>query len=941
MNTTRLCIALGRSRAVFTTFFALLLAVAVQAQRASPSITTAIDDSERVTLAGSRSPLAYTATDTGAVPEGKTLRGMSVVFRRSQAQSVDLENLIAAQQDPASPLYHQWLTPQQFGARFGVASSDLAKVQAWLKQQGFTVSGVSPGRNRIRFSGKVQQVKSAFGTGLHYYKVNGTRYYAPAGDLTIPSALASVVESVSNLSSMRPRPYVVNAGPRFTSAQSGNHYLTPGDVATIYDIAAAYSSGYKGAGQSIAVVGQSEVVLSDIEKFQSAAGLTVKDPVTALVPDSGTSVVSSGDESESDLDLEYTTGIAPGATIYLVYVGNSANYSVWDSIDYAIETRIAPVISVSYGLCEAALSTNDYATLESMFAQAAVQGQSVVAASGDTGSTNCYGVTSLSQTQQEALAVDYPASSEYVTGMGGTEFPAADVASGNTTYWQPANGSDAISSSLSYIPEQVWNDDSSSSGLAAGGGGVSTMTARPNWQAGVPGIPSGSYRLVPDISLDASAMNAGYLYCSSDASTGVTGSCSEGFRDANNTYLTVAGGTSFDSPIFSAMLAVINQKINSTGQGVVSPTLYTLASDSGTYETAFHDITDGGNQCAAGSDYCSSNGASQYVATTGYDQASGLGSVDFNELLNAWPTNGSASLTASITTLSAATNTPDPGANDRVTISLAAGSGSGTPTGTVTLSIDGSDVAQALTLSNGSAMYTFSSNVSGSHVIVANYSGDATYAASTGSLVLMIGSGSSGNPGFTIGATNVTIVAGHSGTSNITITPANGYTGTIAWTVTVSPSLSNYCYTLSKTTITGSGATTAVMNIYSSSSSCSSSLVGGPITGRSVSSNRGSGVFDSFFSTLSHAGSAPTGLAMLGLLVGGALMLRLRVRAVLAGGLAVLLAMTFVGCGGAGSSSSSSSNSVATKGSYTVTIVGTDTTTSSTTATTTMTLTID
>jgi subtilase family serine protease len=304
--------------------------------------------------------------------------------------------------------------------------------------------------------------------------------------------------------------------------------------------------------------------------------------------------VSSGDESESDLDLEYSGGIARGASIFFVYVGNNSNYSVWDSINYAVDNQVAPVISTSYGDCETDLGSANYSTLNSVLAQAAAQGQTVIAAAGDSGSTDCYGYTNLTTSQQEALAVDFPASSQYVTGMGGTEFPSADVSSSNTTYWDSASGSDVISSALSYIPEQVWNDDSSSNGLSSGGGGVSTLTARPSWQTGVPGIPSGGYRLVPDISLDASPNNAGYLFCSSDSgATGITGSCSNGFRDSNDQYLTVAGGTSFDAPIFAGMLAIINQKLNSTGQGVVNGTLYTLASDATTYAQAFHDITSG------------------------------------------------------------------------------------------------------------------------------------------------------------------------------------------------------------------------------------------------------------------------------------------------------------------------------------------------------------
>ena len=186
----------------------------------------------------------------------------------------------------------------------------------------------------------------------------------------MPSALAGVILSVRNLDDFRPKPYVklktgeMATKSNFTSGSSGNHYLTPKDVATIYDINSAYDASYTGTGQSIAVVGQSEIEVSDIEDFQSAAGLTVKDPTLVLVPDSGSAAVSSGDEAESDLDLEYSGGIAKGATIYLVYVGDNSNYSVWDSIGYSVDEDIAPIVSVSYGACETELSSSDYATLD-------------------------------------------------------------------------------------------------------------------------------------------------------------------------------------------------------------------------------------------------------------------------------------------------------------------------------------------------------------------------------------------------------------------------------------------------------------------------------------------------------------------------------------------------------------------------------------------------
>jgi subtilase family serine protease len=921
------------SRVPFALVVLSFLNAALLAQTPAARITTQIVDSERSIIPGTHPPMARQANDAGQVPAGTKLSGISIVFSRTASQEAKLQALLAAQQNLSSPLYHKWLTPEEFANQFGVADSDISKVESWLEQGGFAIDGVSRSKNRVTFSGTAGQVAAAFDTELHHYTVNGQVHYAPSKDVSVPAALSSVVLSVSNLSSFRPRPQL-RFRSNFTSSQSGNHYLTPKDVDTIYDINQVYNDGYTGTGQSIAVVGQSEVYLSDVENFQNAAGIAVKDPTLVLVPDSGSPAVSSGDEAESDIDMEYSGGIGTGATIYLVFVGDNSNYSVWDSINYAVDTLIAPIISISYGDCETDLGSSDYATLNGVFEQAAAQGQSVIAAAGDAGSTACYGDTNLTTSQQEALAVNFPASSQYVTGMGGTEFPAADVAASNTTYWESANGSDVISSALSYIPEQVWNDDSSSDGLSSGGGGVSTLTSRPSWQRGVPGIPSGSYRLVPDISLDASPNNAGFLYCSSDSiATGITGSCSNGFRDSNDQYLTVAGGTSFDAPIFAGMIAIINQKLNSTGQGVVNSTLYTLAADATTYASAFHDISSGGNQCTAGSSYCSAAGESEYPATTGYDEASGLGSLDFSNLLGAWPTIPASSLDASTTTLSATTSSPAAGADDTITITVASGSSSSTttPTGTLTIEVDGTTETSSLALTDGSAAYTFSSSTAGSHVITATYSGDSTYAPSTGTVALTVGGGS-----FSLAATNLTVSAGSSGTSTITITPQNGYTGTIGWSVSTSSSLSNACYSLSDATVSGSSAVTTTMTVYTSESACANASAKGS-NGKRLFTG---GVMRSGIDNRPNSGFNPAkaGMSMgIALLVG---LLGYRPKKFRAYAGVFLVAALSFGISACGSGSSSSSTN-APKGTYTLTIVGTDTSSSSITASTTTTLTID
>lgn len=637
------------SGAAFTAFVFASLA---NAQQPANRILQPIEGGSAVALPGSVSPLVRAGRDLGQLNTSAPVAGISLWFQPTAEQKAQLDALVQAQQTPGSPLYHAWLTPEQYASRFGLSDADLARVENWLESQGFNIDRVSKSHTSITFSGTAGQVASAFQTELHRYQVGAETHFANATDLAIPAALSGIVRSVGNLDDFRPtpqiRPSASSIQPSFTSSQTQSHFLTPKDIATIYDINAAWNAGYTGSGKTIAVVGQSQIAVADIEAFQSAAGLTVKAPNLILVPNSGAAAVSSGDEAESDLDLEYAGGIAPGATIDFVYVGNNQNMSVFDALTYAVDNKLAPIINISYGLCEPDLSSASYSALEGILQQAASQGQTVVTASGDAGSTACYNPTTKSgvTAAMEVLAVNYPASSAYAVGVGGTEFPSADVASGNTTYWRSASGSDLVGSAISYIPEQAWNDDSATVGqqnpqyaLSSGGGGVSTLTPRPSWQTGVPGIPSGSFRLVPDVSLASSPNNAPYLYCSSDSSgwsTGQKASCNSGFRDSATQDLTIAGGTSFAAPVFAGMLAILEQQQNSSGLGVANKTLYSLAANASTYASAFHDITSGGNQCTAGGSFCSSSGASQYAAGAGYDEATGLGSVDFNNLMTAW-----------------------------------------------------------------------------------------------------------------------------------------------------------------------------------------------------------------------------------------------------------------------------------------------------------------
>ena len=947
-----------------------LASTALLAQTSAPRIRSEINNSEVAMLKASQQPLAPQQNDAGRMPANLQLKGMSIVFNRSAAQQADLEALLAAQQDPSSPLYHQWLNPDQFAVRFGMPQADLDKVQTWLEQQGFAVDGVARSRNMIRFSGNVGQVEQAFQTQMHYFRgVNGETHFAPSTLLSVPSAIAPTVEAVRNLSDFRPKPMHVSPHRAFTSSVSGSVFFAPGDIGVTYDINPLWGAGIDGTGQSIAIVGQSAVKASDIEAFQTAAGLPIKDPVMVIVPGSGSStVVSGGDEGESDLDIEWAGAIAKGATINFVYTGSSTNFNAFDSIAYAVDEKVAPIISISYGACETALGGF---SLETTLQQAAAQGQTVLAASGDQGSTACSGDTQngITQAQEFALAVNYPASSQYVTGVGGTEITSANSVSTNSTYWSGQASTDTLTSAKIYIPEIVWNDDDPNFGLGSTGGGASALFTKPSWQTGVPGIPSDGKRDVPDVSLYSSAGFPGYLFCTSDTSdwapaSGSTpaqaASCNNGFRDKTTGDLTVAGGTSFATPIFAGMIALINQKQQWTGgQGNANPTLYKLASNATTYASAFHDVTQGNNNCTAGTKYCGTT-TTGFSAGAGYDQATGLGSVDLANLVGAWPTNATP-LVGTTTSVSAASATPNVSTDDVITIKVAEVGGSGTPTGKVNLSIDGggttysnSGTTTSVTLdSTGSATYTANFASTGAHTIVAQYAGDTTHAASTGSVVITIGGTTSGKGTFAMGfsPSTLTVKSGSQGNETLTVTPSGGYTGIVnlQYSTSNDTALTNLCVlagtgisSSGAIALTGTAAVTGTIVIDTKASDCVSSTGGGVIGHGLHVVPHIKGSLKANNNAPAHHSPVPAGIAFAGLVFAGLLGGKSRKLRQLACVVALAsLGLMLSACGGGVTNTSGNSVSNPAKGTYTITFSGTDSANSAITAQSSFTLVIN
>ncbi len=625
-----------RSNLKFCLFF-LTLSIALSAfsqTRATSRITQAIDDRNTIALRGSVHPLLQKAADQGRMDGATKLEGVSLIFKRTAEQDAAAEKFLEDLQNPSSPGYHKWLTPEQYADRFGLSTADLAKVRAWLQSQGFTVNRTARGRTQVWFSGTVSQIETVFRTEMHHFMVKGEAHFANSVEPSVPSALGEVVLGVHGLSNFRPKPRVRMRRvanevlrPNFTS--SGAHFLAPDDWATIYNVKSIPAPA-DGAGQSIAVAGQSDVLNADLDAFRTAGGLpprTASNFQRVLVPNSGTSVVrcdaNNCDQDEASIDVEWTQAIARGATIKYVYVGNNSSTNVFNAFQYAIDQNVAPVLSMSYGNCEQNLPSSFLTAVQQMTQQAAMQGQTIAAASGDFGAADCDDLPALPA--QGGLGVDIPGASPYVTSVGGASFNG-DLAN-PSTFWNAGNNA-SNGSAKSYIGETTWNNTATLNQLSAGGGGASLLFSKPSWQTGT-GVPNDGARDVPDIALAADPQHDGYLFCVTDlANTPCTGGA---FTLSN-----VAGGTSFGSPTFAGIVAILNQKTGSR-QGNINPALYALSAAN---VGAFHDITTGNNivPCDRTTVDCPTSGTAQYgfSAGPGYDLVTGLGSLDAAALVNNW-----------------------------------------------------------------------------------------------------------------------------------------------------------------------------------------------------------------------------------------------------------------------------------------------------------------
>ncbi|MBN8886009.1 MAG: S8/S53 family peptidase [Rudaea sp.] len=697
-------------------------ACAAQAAAVQPvaRVAAKVDDAARVTLAGNVRPEATAANDLGAVADTMPLDHMQLLLRRSPEQERALASAIDALHDPASPTFHHWLSAEQFGAQYGVAQADVAAVTGWLTAHGFTVNRVYANALTIDFSGSAGAVHDAFRTEIHRLAVKGARHFANMSDPQIPAALASVVKGVVSLNDFRPHAMAKRAQKaKFLpqdAASGGGTNLAPADLATIYNFNPVFAAGNTGQGQTIVVVEDTDVYSAqDWTTFRSKLGLAGYTTASLVqvhpAPKNGANNCAdpgiSGTAIEAEVDAEWASAAAPGAKIVVAACADTSTlFGGLIAVQNLIEASVPPpIISMSYGECEAALGTAGNAAYAAAYQQAVAEGVSVFVSSGDDGAASCDGGQNGAY---NGIAVNGFASTAYNVAVGGTDF-SDEYAKTTSTYWG-SNGA-----ALSYIPEIPWNDSCAGSMIlgflsesiaygstgfcstilalqyamnttGAGSGGPSNCAsgapttgsnglisglgscqgvAKPAWQAGVFGLPSDGVRDLPDVSMFASNGFWGHAYveCYSDVANG--GNPCTGTPDN----WTLLGGTSISAPILAGVQALINQKTG-TAQGNPNYTYYRLAaSEYGSGGSAscnssngntvgsgciFYDVTQGditvncfGFDCYGYTGTTSSfyygvlstssvTNSPAFKAQTGWDFATGIGTVNVANLVNAW-----------------------------------------------------------------------------------------------------------------------------------------------------------------------------------------------------------------------------------------------------------------------------------------------------------------
>jgi hypothetical protein len=744
----------------FTLACSIILAPPCMGQVAASSrglITQAVDESQLTTLKGNTHPLARPEFDLGTAPASLPMQRMLLVLKRSPDQETALRKMLDDQQDKASPNYHKWLTPEEFGKQFGPTDTDMATIAAWLQSHGFEV-GATKGRTVLEFSGSASQVQEAFHTTIHKYVVNGEQHWANASDPMIPTALTRAVAGVLTLHNFLKKPTIHFSGepvpaklvqgkkrPQVTfppqNGQPAINALAPQDYAVIYNINPVYNANI--TGTSIAVVARSNLFNggSDVFDFFQTIGTGNNSsrlgPLVVLDgPDPGD--LGGGEEAEATLDSTWSGAIAPGANVFLVV---SATTNTTDGIDlsetYIIENNLADVMTESFSACELYATDAQLAGASAMAEQAAAQGITYFVSTGDDGAEGCDDPNTPPATNP--ISVNYLASTAFNVAVGGTMFNENGDPSKYWTSTPPIS-----ETAISYIPEDVWNESSLSNGLWSSSGGASAGNTqsgvgttggvpKPNWQSGLSSIPDDGVRDLPDVSLTAAGHDP-YLLCLED-------SCQP--NSQGEIFVYFISGTSASAPSFAGIMALIDQGAGDQRQGQANYVLYRLAAEQAAYPSqcngsdtttpptsmcVFNDVTVGNNVVPG-------EVGTSYQASPGFDQTTGLGSVNVANLQSQW---ASVAFNATTTSISLGASGIMHGSPMPFSVSVSPNSGTGVPTGSVVLFGSGSfgyspqpTTVGPFALTDGSVSSTTTDLPGGTYIVTATYSGDSTYAPST------------------------------------------------------------------------------------------------------------------------------------------------------------------------------------------------------------------
>jgi subtilase family serine protease len=571
------------------------------------------------------------ATLAGAVRTAATMPlDLTIILAvRNQAA---LTQMIADQQNPASPRFHQWLTPKEFSKRFGPTDQQVADVTDWLKGEGFEVTAVNRIARTIQAKGDAGTAERAFSTMLMSDGVS----FANTTDPAIPAQFDGLIVAIMGLDNMHaavpaglhrsaPAPHAgaqrkaevlaladvtsssPENGPQLPGAtQEGATAFGPIDVETFYDETPLLNGGNTGSASPdcIALDEDSDYLASAVTLYDSSFGLAAA-AITNIYPD-GSSPGKTGDETETQLDIDYAHATAPGTPIHM-YIGTS----LFDAITQSVTDNVCGAVSISFIFCGE--STAFYTGLDTLFQEATTQGQSVFIASGDWGAAGLqYSSSSNTCVTGTVKNPSEMASSPHVTAVGGTTFSPVFSPSGNDT------------SVVGQAPggiESAWNQS---------GGGVSAIFAKPTWQTGT-GVPAGSFRDTPDVAMIA-------------ASPGVfIGADNDGTAFIQCCW----GGTSLSSPLWAGYSRVLAAASGNARLGLLNPTLYGIAS-AGVAGNGIEDVVSGNN---------SYNGVTGYTTGPGYDQVTGWGSVDMNKFASAFVSSPTPTASASATPTRSATPT--------------------------------------------------------------------------------------------------------------------------------------------------------------------------------------------------------------------------------------------------------------------------------------------